>query len=234
MDSECRQGAPKMDVTLDSEHFIDMGQIKPIRGLRPSDIPPTPLEGYPWFPLGEEVGSLGAWERDGDMTCGKFAPCGMLAPLLDLTSRLGKVPMLEWRYHQLVCIFNKLKPLIRPSNSLTVFESMCVHTSNARQMYRLVFRKKRKTVPYFIRDWEGELKQGFTTAQIKELIDLTHSTSISSQVQEMSYRFWARWYRTQVRLAQMYPTVDARYWRGCGQKGTLLHLWWSCPKINVF
>lgn len=115
---------------------------------------------------------------------------------------------------------------------------MCVHTSSARhllsQMYRLVLGTQNKTVPYFIREWEGELKQGFTTAQIKKLIDSTHSTSISSQVQEMSYKLLGRWYRTPVRLAQIYPTVDVRCWRECGKKGTFLHLWWSCPKIKVF
>lgn len=42
--------------------------------------PLTPLEGYPWFPPGEEVGFFGAWGRDGDTTCGKFAPHGTLTP----------------------------------------------------------------------------------------------------------------------------------------------------------
>lgn len=28
--------------------------------------------------------------------------------------------------------------------------------------------------------------------------------------------------------------MDARCWRGCGQQGTFLHLWWTCPVIKPF
>lgn len=146
--------------------------------------------------------------------------------------------MEEWRYHQLGCFFKGLKPGMRPVSSLTAFESMCVNIPTERhlmsQMYRLILATQNRTVPHFIREWEGELGHNLTTAQIKKLFNLTHSTSISSQIQEMSYKFLTRWYWTPVKIAKRFPTADARCWRGCGQEGTFLHLWWSCPKIKVF
>ena len=202
----------------------------------PGISPLAPLEGFPWFPPGEEVGSMKAWGRD--TTCSKFAPGGTLTPLPELRRSLGTVPMVEWRYHQLGCFFQKWKTRIRPLNSLTTFETRCVKIGRANhllsQMYRLILGTRRKTTSYYIRDWEGELNHRFTTQQIKKLIDSAHHTSVSSQIQEMSYKFLSRWYRTPVRLAQMYRLADNGCWRGCGQEGTLLHLWWSCPKIRGF
>lgn len=102
------------------------------------------------------------------------------------------------------------------------------------QMYTLVLGTRKNIIPYYIREWEGELNHGFTPIPIKKLIDATYYTSTSSQIQEMSYKFLTRWYRTPVKLPQMYRTTDARCWRGCGQRGTFLHLWWLCPKIRGF
>lgn len=92
------------------------------------------------------------------------------------------------------------------------------------------------TTLYFIREWERELDYNFTSEQIKRLMGATHHTSISSHIQEMSYKFLTRWYRTPARLAQIYPSVDINCWGGCNQRGLLLflHLRWHCPKIKVF
>ena len=102
------------------------------------------------------------------------------------------------------------------------------------QMYRLIQGSQQNKVPYFIREWERELNMRPSDQQIKKIIKSTYSTSISSHVQEMAYKFMTRWYRTPVRLNQMYPAADARCWRGCEQRGTFLHLWWECPRIKIF
>ena len=59
-------------------------KINQLGDYAPKISPLTPQEGFPWFPPGEEVGSMKAWGKDGDTTCGKFAPCGILTPLPEL------------------------------------------------------------------------------------------------------------------------------------------------------
>lgn len=60
---------------------------------------------------------------------------------------------------------------------------------------------------------------------------LTHSSSLDSKMQEINYKILSRWYRVPADLSciYLYPC-----WRGCGHKGTLLHLWWECPVIEPF
>lgn len=66
------------------------------------------------------------------------------------------------------------------------------------------------------------------------MIKITQSSSISSHIQEMAYKFLTRWHFTPARLAQMFSKAEACCWRGCDERGTFLHSWWSCPKIKRF
>ena len=43
----------------------------------------------------------------------------------------------------------------------------------------------------------------------------------------------AMWYYlTQVRMATIKKSTNNKFWRGCGEKGTLLPSWWECKLIQ--
>lgn len=50
---------------------------------------------------------------------------------------------------------------------------------------------------------------------------------------EAGCKVFARWYLTE-RLSKMHPGASPSCFRGCGQAGTPLHIWWTCPKIRRF
>ena len=35
-----------------------------------------------------------------------------------------------------------------------------------------------------------------------------------------------------VRMAAIKKSTKIKYWRGCGEKGTLLHCWWECKLVQ--
>jgi hypothetical protein len=41
-----------------------------------------------------------------------------------------------------------------------------------------------------------------------------------------------RFHLTLVRMAKMKNSGDSRCWRGCGERGTLLHCWWDCKLVQ--
>jgi hypothetical protein len=41
-----------------------------------------------------------------------------------------------------------------------------------------------------------------------------------------------RFHLTPVRVAKIKNSGDSRYWRGCGERGTLLHCWWDCKLVQ--
>ena len=41
-----------------------------------------------------------------------------------------------------------------------------------------------------------------------------------------------RYHFTPVRIAIIKKSTNNKYWRGCGEKGTLLHCWWKCKLLQ--
>ena len=64
---------------------------------------------------------------------------------------------------------------------------------------------------------------------------LKHLKKCSASVvsREMQIKTTLRFHLTPVRMAKMKNSGDSRYWRGCGERGTLLHCWWDCKLVKL-
>lgn len=43
-----------------------------------------------------------------------------------------------------------------------------------------------------------------------------------------------RWYLVPARIAKFLPKFSPNCFRGCGDRGTHLHIWWTCPLVQRF
>ena len=56
--------------------------------------------------------------------------------------------------------------------------------------------------------------------------------SVSLAITEVQIKTTMRYHFTRVRMAIINKATNSKYWRGCGEKGTLVHCSWECRLVQ--
>lgn len=200
--------------------------------------PLRPILGNPQFEPGLRDRRFLKLKEEGLYQASHFSSMGRWKTISELTDLEGQFRLDSLRAMQLHHYLRSLTPPCVANQTPTTMEVLCTESGNLPYSlsltYKLLITPPGEYQTQSLTKWERELNCIFTTNKKQQILTFTHKSSICTKIQETNYKILTHWYRTPALLKKIFPSTTDVCWRCQEERGTLIHIFWTCSRIRDF